>query len=360
MSQPNITIDIKLKSIGVPLRSSLRESKNAFFIEGGGTRGVYAIGLLKYLCQDNQYINFNDVQIFGGTSVGSYLAAALSLGFDSNDIDAFTEKLDMNNLVDSKFLFMTTLYRLLAKGYLYNDTGRKELAENFINIKLDAIRKDLEHNSESGGIPMGPNDITFAHLKKLITTHPNIYKHLIINAVDISTDDQIFITTLNDKWNDIKLIDAILASSAIPFVFTPTILYRYNDTNTYGYIKKPNSTVNHLVDGGVSTNNPLDFFLINNSTYDEYDLWLLKFTSDPGYKKIDGNISMFKQLLQYLISGKNDIKMDLITDQYDISTINLKSTAGTLDIYSNDEIKKIAAEIYKKCEMGEIAFSQKM
>lgn len=327
-------------------------SKNAFIIEGGGTKGVYAIGVLLYLFEDNTYINLSKIDIFGGTSVGSYLATVLSLGCSREDLVAISKIINMSKLIDSKYKLPLTMYRFMTGGHLYNDDGRIDIIQKVLNLRIDAIKKDLGIADEM----FGGKDLTFGHVRKLISTYPSTYKHLLINLVDISKNDQIFMTTLNTESDDIKLSHALLGSSAIPFIFKPMILPFDLVTQRYCYETKNASTTNHLIDGGVSTNNPLDFFLINEETYSTYNLWLLKFTTEPSYTKIDGVISLLRQLTGYLVSGKNDIKMDLVQGAYHLNIINLHSNAGTLDIYTRDQIQKIIDDIYKQCLTEKLFF----
>lgn len=325
--------------------------KNAFFIEGGGTKGVYAFGVLKYLSEDNPWINLSNVNIFGGTSVGSYLAATLSLGYETTDLIAVSKIIDIAKLFDSKYLFFMTAYRFLSNGYLYDDIGRQQIIESILNYKIDKINDNLGLEQK-----VTARTLTFGHIQTLINKFPEQYKHLIINTVDISRGEQIFITTLENKWSNIKLFDALLASSAIPYIFKSSEWYYYSSTNSYGYEQLPDSIICSMVDGSVSTNNPTDYFLLNNSKFKDYKLWLLKFTSSSSYVKINGTISLLKQLANYLISKKNDIKTELILEQYKFNTINLHSTAGTFDTYSTIEIQKIIDDIYNKCKTGELCF----
>lgn len=329
-------------------RQKLDIPKNAFIIEGGGTRGTYAIGILQYLFDENPYINLNKIDIFGGTSVGSFLAVPLSLGFNKQDLDALSKIIDVSALTEPGYKFMLTAYRFLSTGYLYDDTGRENIIKQILNYKIDKIREDLSMPNLIG------ENLTFGHLCKLIELQPQIYKHLLINAVDISRAEQIFMTTLDHTYDNIKLIDAILASSSIPFVFKPVNLYF---DGTYHYNETPNSTFNCLVDGGTSTGNPLDFFLLNRGIYSNYTLWLIKFTSEPQYVKIDSFKSMLNQLIEYTISGKNNTKMNLIENKYHTNIINLHSKAGTLDIYTQEQIQKIIQDIYQKCVNGELFFN---
>lgn len=345
----NLKIELKVKANN----GRLVANKNAFFIEGGGTKGIYAIGILKYLFDENPCIDLNNVDIFGGTSVGSYLATALSIGYQKEDIIGLSKIINLSELIDSKYMFMVTLYRFTTSGYLYNDEGRQDIVQKILNYRINTIKEhlDLPANSNFNG-----KDLTFGHLKKLMEKHPTIYKHLLINAVDISRNQQIFMSTLDNKWDNIKIYDAMLASSSIPFIFKGVTLNYQPDDDMYTYTQTHNSTINNLVDGGVSTNNPLDYFLLNNDQFIDYNLWLIKFTNHPKYVKIDGTITLLKQLAEYLISGKNDVKMDLVEEHYKINCINLHSCAGTLDIYTPDEVQKIIENVYEKCVSGKLYF----
>lgn len=328
-------------------------NNHAFFIQGGGTRGIFAFGVLKYLFEQNPYFLLSDVSIFGGTSVGSYLATVLSLGYDKDDIMAISRVLNMSILIDNKFMLPISIIRLLICGHLYSDYGRIAIANKILEYRFDSIKVDLQIPQES---QFKPTDLTFGCLRKLIEYNPNKYKHLIINTVDVNREEQIFMTTLEEKWYNIKIFDALLASSAIPFVFEPIKLYYYPKTNMYGYKHIPDSTLNILVDGGVSTDTPLDFFLLDFNKYANYKMWLLKFTGSPSYVKIDGIISLTKQLIHYLITGKNSVKMDIVEKKYCINTINLYSEEGTLKIYTPNDTQHIIENVYNECINGEIYF----
>lgn len=342
-------------------RTSLTEQtakKNVFLIGGGGTRGIFAVGVLKYLFEDNPHYRLQDTSIFGGTSVGSFLAAALSLGFTKDDIMVMSKMVNLSDLVDSKWKFVVTAYRLFRQGHFYDDSGRQKISENILNYRIDAINTDLGLNNKITG-----KDLTFGHLKTLINTHPDIYKHLLVNAVDISRGQQIFMTTLNDKWLNIKLIDALMASSAIPFVYKPVDIFYYQSLDQYGYL--PIGVKNQLTseieglecewyDGGVSTNDPTDYFLINHNQYQDYHLWLLNFTHDNKYDKPTGIVSKIIQIINYLVSGKNNIKMELVYEAFKINTISLHTTGGTFDTYTPEQIQQIINDTYEQCVSGKI------
>lgn len=329
------------------------EEYNGFFIGGGGTKGIYALGVLKYLFEKNPYIDLNTAKIIGGTSVGSYFAAALSLGTKKDDVIEISKKINLDNLIDNKYLFFVTACRFLSYGYLYSNDGRIEIIKTILDHKFDVIKSHLNLSNDKS---FQSTDLTFGQLKKLIDQYPNIYKHLVINTVDISRSTQLFMTTLDDKCDNIKIFTALMASSSIPYIFKPVTMYYDSHNDIYNNDEIVGSTINTLVDGGVCTNNPLDYFLLHDKKFKDYKLWLLKFSCTPDYVRIGNDKTLIEQLIEYLLSGKNDIKATMIEREYFISIINLHVTAGTLDIYTQKQIQNIFNEIYEECKKGILRF----
>ncbi|AEQ60820.1 Patatin phospholipase [Acanthamoeba polyphaga mimivirus] len=347
----NNTDDIKSTSL-------FPKKKNVFFIEGGGTKGVYAMGVLNYLYDENVYIKLQDVDIFGGTSVGSILAVGLSLGYQKKDFEKFVETFDLSKFVDSKYYAPFTLYRFLTKGHLYDDTNRQTLVKKILNINIETIRShlDLPIDSDFEG-----TDITFWHLKKLIKKYPQIYKHLLINSVDISREQQIFMTTLDDNWDNIKLYDSILASSAFPFVFPSSKFYYNSTTQKYQYQSEIDTndkiTENSFIDGGVANNIPLDYLILNSERFTDCNLWSLQFTTTPAYSKITGPIALIQKLINFAFSyGRKSFGLELIHEKYQVNVINLNLSANTFDTYNNNQIKEITRQIYDQCLSGQLHF----
>ncbi|BCS83441.1 putative patatin phospholipase [Cotonvirus japonicus] len=345
--------DIKIKFKLTPDNDQKSSHKNAFIIEGGGTRGIYAVGVIECLFDDNKYLNLNDVDIFGGTSVGSFFATALSLGYKKQDFLEYIKFFDLSKFIDSKYLFMITAYRFFSKGYMYDDAERQNIVKKILNLKIQTIREHLGIDFED---KFEGSDITFGHLKKLIKSHPSIYKNLLINSVDVSREEQVFMTTLDDNSDDIKLYDAILASSSFPLVFTPTTLYYNNRTKKYQYDNTNDTSKNTLVDGGVANNNPMDYLLLNNERFNNYNLWLLRFTSSAHHTDVNDNITLIKQIIDFLFSGGKKSNAKLIHEKYQVNTINLNVTAKTFDTYTNQQIQKIAKDTFQQCIGGRLRF----
>lgn len=323
--------------------------KDAILIEGGGTKGIYAIGILKYLFGENPYLRINSVSLFGGTSVGSYIALMLSIGYNLDDLQKIATEIDPSTLFDKPYMLWKTIYRFLFYGYMYDPSKREDIIKTILSKKIDILSDDLGKN-------ITVDKLTFGDLKILIKSFPNKYKDLLVNTVDLSRGHQLFITTLEDKWNDIKIIDALMASSAIPIFFKPVQLFYNEYEDVYGY-NNSNSKC-YLVDGATSTNNPTDYVLLNAPYFLNYNIWLIKFTCDISYYQINTRLDLLSQLTSYLVSGKNDVKTNIIHEYFMINTINLKLSVGTLDIYKMDEINKIIDDIYDKCIQGDISFNK--
>uniref|UniRef100_A0A6C0LTF4 PNPLA domain-containing protein n=1 Tax=viral metagenome TaxID=1070528 RepID=A0A6C0LTF4_9ZZZZ len=336
----------------ITMRNKLETLKNAFFIEGGGTRGIYALGVIEYLFMKNPYFQFSDTKIFGGTSVGSYVAAALSLGFDISNIKLFTNEIDISNLIESYYKFPLIMYRFCKYGYLFNDNIRQKIVRQILEIKLDQIRSDLNMPN------LKAIELTFGNLKTLIKSKPNTYKHLIMNSVDLSINRQIFFSTLDSNADEISLYDGLLASSAIPFVFQSTKLYRYPD-GKYGYHKTLNATLDNMVDGGLSMNNTFNYVLLHPDIFTGYTFWYLKFTNDISYTPTEGIISEIKQIINFLLDSYSDINMDMIYDKYFVNIMNLHLSVGGLTIYNREQITNIVTSIFNECVNYTYKFTNK-
>jgi predicted acylesterase/phospholipase RssA len=333
-------------NIQIKQRYSAHHQK-AFLIAGGGTRGVYAIGLIKYLLGENPILDFKQVRIMAGTSVGSYFAAALSIGYNLEDIDYFVKNFRMDDMVDPKYLFMVSLFRFLRRGYLYNNQGRRRLIQEIINRRSQYLYEDLGEHVDASTFTLG-------HLRRLVHKYPDKYRHLIINVFDVSLQEEKFFTTFENNNDDIRLIDILLASSAIPFAFSPVYLYYYQDGYYYQPIGTSNGQLDCLLDGGLSSISPIDYFLINHHEFKDYQLWLLEFSGKSKYTPITGDWSLLEQMGNYLTGGKDDIKMELIHQDYHINTINLHCDQETLHIYTHEEIVRIVDQVYQECLEGKI------
>jgi NTE family protein len=174
---------------------------------GGGYNGIYTMGVIDYLFEQN-FFDVDTIETIYGTSVGGFVGVLLCLKLPWSTILGYvTERpWDREGILDSSYieLFFTKL--LKAKNLSSNIT----LTEfyKFSNIHLFFFAVDVN---------------TFKVVKLSHKSHPTL-----------------------------KLIDAIFITCSIPFIFQPTFI---NET--------------YLVDGGVLCNYPLDYCIEDGAKEDE-------------------------------------------------------------------------------------------
>lgn len=348
---PNINHEIASARIfdKVSDQTDLESDPNIFFIEGGGTKGIYAIGVIKYLFESNPYFDISKIHTVGGTSAGALIATALSLSYDKSEIENMADSIDFSTVIDPYWKLPLTVVRFLFTNNLYGDKSRQNIIKNIIKLKIKQIQEDLVDPT------ITVKNLTFGNLRELVSKYPTKYKNLIINAADISIGQQVFFTTTEPKNNHIKILDALLATSAIPFVFKSTNLYRYDD-GTYGYHKTDDSSLNILVDGGLASNDPFDYILLNVEKYTKNKFWFLRFDDNSGYRQVSGLISKIKTVVAFILNTNTDIKLGIVEEQLGVNVINLGLSAGPFDLYSKYETKKIIGDIYSECTKQQIKF----
>ena len=325
-------IEITVRKANIKSKSLERQSqRNAFIIEGGGTKGVYAVGILRYLMEENPVLDLSTVDVVGGTSIGGIIAAGLALGLNWSAIAEIMIDIHLEDLRDPRYMAPVSLTRLLTSGYAFRGAAREE-----------TVRLVLEKANVT--------DITFGELAAKCNTESGYnYRHLIMNAVDLNHGRQVFMSSLDASWHKIRIRDAMLATSAIPFIFKHTTLYF--DGSCYNY---DTGEICRLIDGGLDTNNPLDYFILHSALRD-HKIWLLQFREDGTYDESVGLWSMIRQVYRFLLS-KTNIKMKFIEQSYNINTLNLKLNASSLRIYSQQEIQEIISSVYDKCRIGDYSF----
>ena len=98
-------------------------SKNALVISGGGCKGAFAVGVLKYI-----YTNINnlDFDIFCGTSTGALILPLAVI----NDIPTLSNI--YSNSFTNDIIKQRSIINAAKDGYLYNTGPLKRLVENTI------------------------------------------------------------------------------------------------------------------------------------------------------------------------------------------------------------------------------------
>jgi predicted acylesterase/phospholipase RssA len=161
-------------------------------ISGGGTNVFNLVGGIKY-CLEKNIINLNDIDIFIGTSAGSFICTMLVLNFNIEDvIDVYVN--DISKKLNFNFKNIHIIERINEKSIYSN----KVLIEGYEQIFI-------KHND--GQIP------TLLDIK-------NKYgKNIIYTVFNLTKNKLEYINYENSP--DLLVTHACAMSSCIPFVFNP-------------------------------------------------------------------------------------------------------------------------------------------
>jgi NTE family protein len=177
-------------------------------LSGGGIRGLAHIGALQELERNGM---LKGVIEWIGVSAGSILSLMLVIGYTLNELKHFCELFDFSNIID-----LDDATSLIFK--LGIDTGEK------MKRLLDALLKEKGYS----------NDVTFSDLELRGLPRLKIF------ATDLNRAEyKVFSYSMTPTY---KVVDAIRASSSLPFYFQPVIDVEGG---------------NILIDGGVISNFPL-------------------------------------------------------------------------------------------------------
>ena len=133
---------------------------NTICLSGGGISGISQISALEYL-NKNKIINFNNINLYVGTSVGSIISFLIIIGYKPNYIIEFIKKFDFNKIkedfdIDKLFLNYGinnfTNLMIIIKSFLYNKFNISDITfrELYLktNKKLSIIATNLTKNRE--------------------------------------------------------------------------------------------------------------------------------------------------------------------------------------------------------------------
>ena len=258
-------------------------------LSGGGLKGLLHLGALKALEERNLLKNIKN---YGGASAGSIIGLLLCIGYNYNDIMIIILKINMN-----KFYDISDVFELLDIYGLMN----WDPCERFLRLLLETKFKKKY--------------ICFKELYELTN------KTLHINAINVNTNEEIIFNYTNSP--DIDIVDACLASSSLPFLFSPKII---ND--------------NYYIDPFTVNNCPCNIF--SHDLENTICLSINDFLNKNTYKKIDSFqnyiMNVFDSLRNY--SYKNNVK------RYKPKiTVNLSCNCSPIDF---DLSKELLSEIFIK------------
>ncbi len=188
-------------------------------LDGGGLRGVYTAHILKRI-QDDEGINFSEYfDLITGTSTGAILAAALATNQNIDDVIDLYKK-EGKNIFSSKFCPIKKYLGISIPFVPCMNMGffTRKYSQKALKAQLESIFSDRTMSNTDTNLMLFATDIA--------NGTPHVFK---------SPYDNEFTRDPN-----VKLSDAILASTAAPIYFDPYLLEGK-------YL---------LADGGLWCNNP--------------------------------------------------------------------------------------------------------
>lgn len=181
-------------------------------LSGGGVRGLYYLGFMKYY--ENRLDEFKNLV---GTSIGSFFAAAIAIGYKSSEL-----RQHVINVIDYNRIKNIQLFGFLSNLGLDDATNLEHYIKKMIRDKL------------------GRKDITF------LQVYREFGKNIVIPVVCIQTKQVLYLS--KDTFPHLKIWKAIRMSMGVPFLFKP---YLYKGLS--------------YVDGGIKHNFAIDLYNSNDT-----------------------------------------------------------------------------------------------
>lgn len=192
------------------------ENTDTLILSGGGIKGYYYIGIIKYLEEKDIIKN---IKKYSGTSIGSLICFMLCIGYNYTEMINIFYNIEIGKLI-----------KFSIKNIIFEDHWGVYDTSN--------LRKYLKNIFKYKGLS---EDITFQQLYILNK------KYLGMIAVNISKNKEIIFDYINTP--DSGVLDCILASSNLPVIFPKMII------NGELYI-----------DGGFSNNFPINYYISEDNS----------------------------------------------------------------------------------------------
>ena len=220
----NHKVVIKLLSIFFMLHSvvsfsqdTIKRPKIGLVLSGGGAKGFAHVGVLKVLEQAGIKIDY-----IGGTSMGAVVGGLYASGYNATQLDSIVTATNFDNLL------IDYLPRSSKSFYEKRNDELYALVLPFNKLKIGVPQS----------LSKGMFNYNFFNRLTLHARHVRNFNQLATPFLCIATDIEIGKQVVLDKG---VLAQALIASSALPSVFSPVILD--------GKL---------LVDGGVNNNYPVE------------------------------------------------------------------------------------------------------
>ncbi|MEO0404311.1 MAG: patatin-like phospholipase family protein [Bacteroidota bacterium] len=212
----------------ISVGQSLKPNQVDYLIfEGAGIRGVSYVGAVKELEEQGVTENLKGV---GGTSAGAITAMLIAAGYSGDELKQVLFDPDLGEFNDGGYLFPGGINRLSKDYGWYKTDALEEALMDLLSRKGFAPETTLKGIEEKSGL-----------LFRTSTT-------------DLVGQQPMALGSHN--YPEMRVVDAVLASVAIPFYFHPIVI------DSKGHRLKEASSSEHkmLVDGGILMNFPIQLF----------------------------------------------------------------------------------------------------
>ena len=293
-----------------------RHIRNLVF-QGGGIKGVALAGgykALDYILRHRHKQTIEDIECVAGTSAGAIFALTVSVGIPPDQLIDLLRTAPFSHFLDDVKPSVLTKNGFWPKmSGLFDDIlGLGKQTISFVThpltrsldiLKTDGLSKGeiimgwlskviathlLSVMEEEGITPLanfirsipgleearcidlqqvpahGLDDkqllkLNFGHLKELIKFNPKRFKHLFTVALRLQDQECSegieVMSSWNNEWREVLIIDAVRASMSIPVVFIPHQVRTFNE---HGVLALHSNR--HYVDGGALKNYPIELF----------------------------------------------------------------------------------------------------
>jgi NTE family protein len=288
-------------------------------LEGGGVKGIALAGAITVL--DERGYRFHQV---AGTSAGSIVGALVAAGTSGERLREMMETINYTRFQDPPFLgrlgpLGVAAQVLLNKGWCRGDYARSWLQEmlderrvrTFADLRLDDPATDSAIRNQAGRnyrfVTMA-SDVTNGRLVQLPWDYPARFQ------VDPDTT---------------PVVDAVRASMAIPYFFTPARLPDHVSGESVW-----------MVDGGMLSNFPVSVFDRTDGAEPRWPTFGIKLSSRPGDTRLNdvrGIVTLSKAMLTTMTGFYDRMHIDraevaartIFVDTFGIKATDFGLTAAT-------------------------------
>jgi NTE family protein len=219
-------------------------------LEGGGAKGVALGGAVAGLLDRGV-----EVQRVAGTSAGAIVAALVAAGLPASELERLARELNLATLVpETRLRWLGPPGRgiavLLGRGQRDHRPLRAWLSEVLADAGVETFGDLASDDPDADGSPLRPGLSGVAARSRLV-----------VAVSDITRERRILLPwDLPDYGLDpdrFPVVDAVIASAAIPLIFAPVRLSVPRDAPVVGDGRHTRAV---LVDGGLTSNFPVDVF----------------------------------------------------------------------------------------------------